>query len=104
MPQSSLIFIDKLFKPLYWLSKGVKSIVPRKESKNDTFYVIKFFGLGSLTRIAYVVKNSSIDKNVITFITLERNRPIIAYLKMDALYIRTNNPVRFVQDVFSVFI
>ncbi|NOQ71803.1 MAG: hypothetical protein GQ574_07375 [Crocinitomix sp.] len=81
--------------------KWLKCIWPKKTVETDEFVVIKFFGLGSLTRIAYVIENTGIDENKVTIITLKSNRPIIEHLKINAIYIRSSNPFYFAADYFK---
>lgn len=102
MSHAALIFTDRLLKPIYATLKWTKAILPKKNKEINQFYVIKFFGLGSITRIAYVIKNSDLDKDKITFITLKSNQPIIDQLQLKAVYIRSQNPFYFGLDYFSV--
>ncbi|MFT5824162.1 MAG: ADP-heptose:LPS heptosyltransferase [Crocinitomix sp.] len=101
MGHSTLIFADRLLKPFYFLLKWIKCIWPKKAFLTDQIYVIKFFGLGSLTRIAYVIENTGVDKNKVTIITLKSNQSIIEHLKINAIYIRSSNPFYFAADYFK---
>jgi ADP-heptose:LPS heptosyltransferase len=101
MSHKTLIFTDRLLKPFYATLKWTKAILPTKTKETKAFYVIKFFGLGSLTRIAYVIENSELDKSKVTFITLKSNEKVIAFLGLNAIFIRLNNPFYFVWDSFK---
>lgn len=102
MGHATLIFADRLLQPFYYIIKWIKCILPKKVKETDQFYVIKFFGLGSLTRIAYVIKNSAVDESKVTFITLKSNKPIIEELQLNAIYIRSANPLYFIADYFKI--
>lgn len=65
---------------------GVKR---RNETKN--LLVIKFFGMGSIVRMAYVLKNSDVDLTNITLITLKKNEQIVELLEIPVIYIRSNS-------------
>ena len=101
MGHATLIFADRLLQPFYFFVKWIKCILPKKVKETNQYYVIKFFGLGSLTRIAYVIKNSAVDKNKVTFITLKSNKPIVEELQLNAIYIRSANPLYFIADYFK---
>jgi len=92
MKHQFLIFIDGLFKPFYLLMNELKW---KREShdKNQHFVVLKFFGLGSITRIVHVMNAIDIAKNQVTFVTLYKNKPVIDVLGLDAIYVKTKHPL-----------
>lgn len=92
MNQNVLIFIDRLAGPFYALLLFSKSILPVKKSKSDALILLKFFGFGSLTRIAYVIERTGLDKENITLITLSKNKGLVSKLGLKAIYIKSKNP------------
>jgi hypothetical protein len=101
-----LIIIDRLAKPLYVLLNRLKWSSKAYTSENS-FVALKFFGLGSITRIANVMDQTGVNRRAVTFITLEQNRSVIEILELQALYIKTGNPFSFVwtacKSIFTVW-
>lgn len=103
MKRSKLVAIDNLFFPFFWVINGLKNLFPGKSKTTDRTLILKFFGMGSITRIAAVIKNSENNRKYI-FLTLERNKPIIEALNLKAVYIRDKNPfVLLISALSSVF-
>lgn len=92
MKRSSLVVIDNLFLPFYFLINGLKRFLPKKQKKTEQIIILKFFGLGSITRIASVIRDSDTHSHI-TFVTLERNKAIVDLLNLEAIYINDKNPV-----------
>lgn len=100
MKRSNLVRMDNAFLPFYWLLKQLKSIAPRKNQTNDQVVILKFFGVGSMTRIASVIRDSRFDKRVI-FLTLKRNKAVIDLLNLNAIYINDKNPLVLFLSAFK---
>lgn len=83
--------MDNAFLPLYWLVKQLKSIAPRRSLDHNQVVILKFFGVGSMTRIASVLRDSNFEKQAI-FLTLKRNKSIVDLLDLQAIYINDKNP------------
>jgi hypothetical protein len=97
MGHSTLIFADSLLKPFYVAMKWIKCIWPKKGNETNQFLVVKFFGLGSITRIAYVIEH-------LPFVTLKSNKPIIDQLQLNAIYVRSRNPFYFIWDCNKIIV
>lgn len=106
MKRSNLVRIDNAFLPIYWLTKQLKSIAPRRNSDHNQVVILKFFGVGSMTRIATVLRDSNFEKRAI-FLTLKRNKAIVDLLGLNAIYINDKNPFVLafsaMQRVFTVW-
>jgi len=100
MKRSNLVRMDNAFLPFYWLLKQFKSIAPRKNQADDQVIILKFFGVGSMTRIASVVRDTHFDKRVI-FLTLKRNKAVIDLLNLNAIYINDKNPFALFLSAFK---
>ena len=100
MKHQALIIIDRLAKPIYTLLNNLKWR-PKKNGSQPQYIVLKFFGLGSITRIAHVLNQSEISRKEVTFVTLIAHKGIIEILNLNALYIKTGNPFQFIGSVFS---
>lgn len=88
---SWLIFIDRLFAPIYLGLKFLLSFGSNKKRQDtNKIIIVKFFGMGSIVRLAYVLKNSTINLNDITLVTLSKNKSIVNELKIHAIYISPN--------------
>lgn len=96
-----LIFTDRLFRPLYVLLNALKWTKQQNKNYNN-FVVIKFFGIGSITRIAHVMDNIGVEKEQVTFITLKKNKVIIEMLKLKAIYITAQNPMTLAKNITQV--
>ncbi len=101
MNSNRLITIDNLFKPLYGLLKWFKTIFPSKAADSDGFVVMKFFGLGSISRMLYVIQQLDIPTEKVVFITLKRNREIIEILQINAMYIDASSASRLITSAFT---
>ncbi|WP_027419834.1 glycosyltransferase family 9 protein [Crocinitomix catalasitica] len=103
MTREKLIAIDNLFYPFYWLLKSFKAINPTKNNDASKFIIIKFFGLGSITRIVAVIEDLNIDKQAICFVTLDKNKQILNELNFECLLINTKNPLVIFGSVLQSF-
>ncbi|CAM1373120.1 glycosyltransferase family 9 protein [Tenacibaculum xiamenense] len=96
-----LIFADQLVKPIYILA----SLLPKRkilQEENHNFFILKFFGFGSITRVSHVIDNIGIPKNKITFITLYNNKALIDLLNLKAIYVYTNTPLALFVSLLKV--
>lgn len=96
-----MIYFDKLMRPFYVLFNSLKW------GTNDPVYhqkfvVLKFFGIGSITRIAHVIDTIGIDPKHITFVTFQSNRAVIDLLNLKAIYVNTKNPITLFITLFQV--
>lgn len=103
MKHSSLIFIDTLFNPIYLLLNMLKWKDISHDS-NTNFVVVKFFGLGSITRIVHVIDAITIPREKVLFITLKKNKPIIEALGLRAIYINTKHPLVLISSLIRLII
>lgn len=103
MKHQSLIFTDGLFKPLY---KVINALKWKKKPpyENQHFVVLKFFGLGSITRIAHVMNVVDISKDQVTFVTLHKNKSVIDLLGLHAIYVKTKHPLVLISSLFKLVI
>ena len=69
---STLVFIDGLFAPINRLFSSLSNMGVKRRNETKNLLVIKFFGMGSIVRMAYVLKNSDVDLTNITLITLKK--------------------------------
>ena len=91
MKHKVLIFIDHLIRPLYVLLNALRW--SKKElTINKNFIVLKFFGIGSITRIVHVMNAIDIEKDQVTFVTLYKNKAIVDLLGLNAIYVKTKHP------------
>ena len=88
MKRTTLANIDSLFKPLHYVLRGLKRIRPSSNQPTKSFFVIKFFGMGSIIRIANVIEEKGIPKDNVVFVTLARNRKILEILQFESICIR----------------
>ncbi|MFK8037963.1 MAG: glycosyltransferase family 9 protein [Crocinitomicaceae bacterium] len=98
-----LIIIDWLTKPFYVILNSLK-FSRKKDSSSNSFVVLKFFGIGSLTRIATVMNQTGVKKTDTTFITLQKNKPIIDLLGLEAKYIKSRNPFSFISSTMKTIV
>ncbi len=101
MRHKLLITIDQLLKPIYVFLNTLKW-VKRKHCDTQNFIVIKFFGIGSITRIVHVINTINIATNRVTFITLYKNKAVIDLLDANAMYIKTKHPLVLISSIFKV--
>jgi hypothetical protein len=80
MKVRTLIKIDSAFGWLYWLVAGYAKIWPTYTRKNSPQLIVKFFGIGSLVRIAHVINQSGENKAHFTFLTLKKNAAVLNQL------------------------
>lgn len=98
MSKSWLIHIDNLFAPFYWLVKTISNAVSRQPRNiPKKVLIIKFFGMGSIVRIADVVDHIYPQPNI-TFLTLKKNQPLLTILGHPGIYIGSN-PIFLVFEV-----
>lgn len=101
MKYKVLIIFDQLIKPFYFLFSLLKW--RKKEPiNNQKFIILKFFGLGSITRIVHVMDTIGIKKKKVIFITLYKNKAIVDLLNLNAQYIKTKNPFLLTSSIFRV--
>lgn len=101
MNPKRLIAIDQIFKPIYWLLVGLKGWIPTRKNNPERYLVMKFFGLGSITRIVYVIEQLDIPKDQIVFVTLKKNREIMEFLGVKSMYINNANFFVLIGNTFS---
>lgn len=101
MNQHVLILIDRFTKPFYLLLLFIKSIFPKKEYKSKFLIVLKFFGFGSLTRIAYVIERTNLNKDDVILITLSKNKNLVSKLGLKAIYINSKNPFTLIWSILQ---
>ncbi|MEQ8625211.1 MAG: glycosyltransferase family 9 protein [Vicingaceae bacterium] len=101
---SKLIFIDSLFTPVYYLASGTLPLLFSPNKKKEKVIAIKFFGMGSLVRMANTLKQSDFSYSNLELITLDKNKNVADLLEIKAHYIRTNNPFSLFWDLFKVII
>ncbi len=100
---SRLIFIDRLFTPVYL---ALSFLLPYSFSKS--FYkgqktiAIKLFGMGSIVRVANVLKQSNEKNYKFELITLFKNKNVCELLKIKAHYIRSSNPFFIIIDTAKI--
>jgi hypothetical protein len=83
--------IDSLFHPFYLVVKWVCRLFPVNERQAPKRQLIfKFFGIGSIVRIAHVIDNSKGEQNNIELVTFHKNKDLCELLGIEARYIRTN--------------
>tara|TARA_R110002073_G_scaffold258681_1_gene421657 strand:+ start:5844 stop:6956 length:1113 start_codon:yes stop_codon:yes gene_type:complete len=101
MKHQTLIIFDQLLRPLYVLLNLLKW--GKKEPHiNKNFIALKFFGIGSITRIVHVMDTIGIEKGQVTFITLHKNKAIIDLLNLNAVYIKTKHPLVLINSLLKV--
>lgn len=100
MNTQRLITIDNWFKPIYLLLERLKNLAPSKKESISTIVILKFFGLGSITRIVYVIEQANISKQKVRLITLKQNQTIVEQLGVAAWYIKTNSIFHLAGSVF----
>ncbi len=98
MRHQFLIFIDGLFKPFYKIANVLKW-KKKPAYENQHFVVLKFFGLGSITRIVHVMNVINISKHQVTFVTLHKNKSIIDLLDLNAIYVKTKHPLVLISSL-----
>ncbi|WP_394747372.1 glycosyltransferase family 9 protein [Spongiimicrobium salis] len=103
MKHQFLIFIDSLFKPFYTVINALKR-KGESSPENQHFLVLKFFGLGSITRIVHVMDAIALPKERVTFVTLYKNKSVIDLLDLQALYVNTKHPLIFIRSVFQLIV
>jgi hypothetical protein len=91
MKRSTMVAIDRLFFPVFYLFKKVKCMVPKKDQPAHQFLIIKFFGLGSLARIAHVLEQCPETKSKVVFLTLKKNAPLLEALDLKASYVNSRS-------------
>lgn len=92
MNVSRLIVLDNAFKPVYHLLSGLKSLFSSAHRPPpEQYVVVKFFGMGSIARILYVLDRTDLDQTHITFVTLKKNQTLLNHLGIQALYIDTQS-------------
>jgi hypothetical protein len=91
MKRSSMVFLDNLFLPAFWCGKQLKSIFPKKSKDENHTVILKFFGVGSITRITSVLKDANPEHSY-TFLTLKSNQGAIELLGQKAIYVNDSNP------------
>lgn len=100
MKHKTLIFIDHLMRPFYVFFNALKW--GNKELHiNKDFIALKFFGIGSITRIAHVMETIGIEKDQVTFVTLHKNKGIVDLLNLKAIYINTKHPFVFISSLLK---
>ena len=103
MKYKLLIFIDELMKPFYKMMNALKWR-GGEDKETQKFIVLKFFGIGSITRIVHVMNVTGIEKEQVTFVTLYKNKAIIDLLDLTALYIKTDDPFVFMISLFKTVV
>ena len=99
MKRSKLVLIDNLFLPLFWITAQLSALLPVTKNDAKKTLIIKFFGIGSITRIASALKTSA-TPNQFIMLTLKRNQPVIELLNIDAIYIDDKSAFRLVLSSF----
>lgn len=98
---SKLIFIDRLFSPVYGAFNFILPLFTRKPFSVEKLIVIKFFGMGSIIRTFNVLKGTPEKMTRVELITLDQNREICQVLGVKAHFIRSGNPIYLLVDVVS---
>ncbi|TSE05539.1 glycosyltransferase family 9 protein [Aquimarina algiphila] len=101
MKYQFLIFIDGLVKPFYMMMNALKWRGKMKK-KEQHFIVLKFFGLGSITRIVHVMNTIGIEKKQVTFVTLYSNKAVIDLLDLNVIYVKTKHPFVLMISLFKL--
>ena len=101
MKLRALIIIDQLAKPVYGLLKFLKWR-PQTIPEKPKFVVLKFFGLGSITRIAHVMEATGIAKEDVLFVTLSKNKSIIELIDLNVIYVKSNHLFQFIGSTLSI--
>lgn len=101
---SKLIFLDSLFTPAYYLASGTLPFLFSPNKKKEKVIAIKFFGMGSLIRMANTLEQSDFSISNLELITLDKNKNVAELLEIKAHYIRSNNPFVLLWDVIKVII
>jgi len=107
MKRSTMVWIDRMFFPAFFIFRKAKCLFPKKEVNSKEFRIIKFFGLGSLARIAYVLEQDPRIKSKVRFLTLRKNEQLMKALNLEADYVNNKNLLTFsvsaVKQVFSIW-
>jgi hypothetical protein len=104
MNSSALIKIDSWFRPVYLLVKLICRIFNVEDRPPNSQVVLKFFGMGSIVRIAHVIQNSTAKKSInIELVTFKKNRALCQELGINARYIRTE-PIGLLVDSLNLFL
>ena len=103
LPGKTLLQLDRCFwlphRLAEWLRKTLGGI--RKDPTHHVL-VVKFMGLGSLVHFALLCERNQVDKTKIAILTLSQHRELLALLGFEnALFIRTNNVLNFLQDCWK---
>lgn len=85
---SNLILIDQLFFPMYWVLNKLHFSGNKINARPQKKLIIKFFGMGSIIRIAEVLKHKNFDQNY-ELVTLKLNKEIVEVLGIKAQFIST---------------
>lgn len=100
MKRSNMVLLDNLFLPAFWCGKKLKSIFPVRKSNQNHTVILKFFGVGSITRITSVLREPEANQKF-TFLTLKRNQAAIELLGQEAIYINDRNAFVLLGSLFS---
>lgn len=73
-----------------------------KPSENDKIIVLKLFGIGSIVRIANVLKDTDFSTSRIELITLKKNETTCDLLGIKGHYIRSKNPFLMLLDILGI--
>ena len=103
MNHQTLISIDRLLKPVYYVMNRLKWR-PSKPTIVNQYIILKFFGIGSITRIAHVMEVINISSDQVTIITLSKNKAAIDLLKLNAYFINSANPLSLVSSTMNAII
>jgi len=98
---SHLIFLDKLFAPVYVICSWLIPFFFSKNDHNNKIVAIKFFGMGSIVRLASIMKNSELPTSQLELITLAKNREICELLGIKTHCIRSGNPFLMLKDLIG---
>lgn len=91
MKRSAMVRMDRIFFPAFFIFRKAKCLIPKKEVNSQELRIIKFFGLGSLARIAYVLEQDPDVKSKVRFLTLRKNQHLMEELNLKADYVNHKN-------------
>ena len=75
----------------------------RDSAGNGPVLVIKFMGMGSITRLSALCDSNHVDRKKIIFITFESHRELCHLVGfVDVWYLRTSGPIVFFSDCLAL--
>ncbi|MBL4710034.1 MAG: glycosyltransferase family 9 protein [Flavobacteriales bacterium] len=98
---SNLILLDGLFSPIYRICSWIVPWFFNQKDSNDKVIAIKFFGMGSIVRLASTLKNTDLPLSNIELITLSKDKKICELLGIKAHCVRSENLFYMLLDLIT---